>query len=216
MQIRCTPDLEPMLKDIKVVHRLEVLGFNVESITPNIRLRADSPPSILELMAQAAVWTPLAVAATAFLKKIAEHTADEIWANRQLIAFWLKERTVHPFHALCDLLHEMRDRSSDDGYIGVGIPLPDHYFGTRIILDEATAEEMAVKLALFIAHAEDIQIAVRTLGDDEDAPLGPVFIEVSKEGTLSLTWMGGDTLLHKNKTITKGFAEHAPATNNSA
>ena len=200
-----------MVQERGVARRLEGLGIRVEGVEPGIMLRDASPPSILELMASAAVWTPLVIAATAFLKKIAENAADEAWTNRRQIASWLTAQAVRPFQKLCELFGEMRDASGDNSHVCVGIPLPDQYFGATLKLDDIGAEEMAVKLAIFIAHTEEIEVAVYSLLEGEDAPLGPVSILVAGDGTLSLAWMGGDTLVHKTRAVTEGFAEHAGA-----
>ena len=155
-----------------------------------VYLRAADPPSVLQLLGDALSWSPLIAAATAvvtvYLSTLAKRAANDTWDGLKSL---LKSNEAKPLADMAKTLEVAANSVTGEIRIGVGLSIPDDYFGTTMYIKPSTSEEMAYRLAFFVVQAEPISKSMQAEIAAGHTPLGGATIELCSDGSLLITWV---------------------------
>ena len=147
------------------------------------------PPSVIQLLGDAALWLPLVTAATAFAKsffstlgKRMANAACDSWAARK------ESKDIEPLVDVVNALVSAADRVGGRVIIGIGLNIPDDFFGTVISTESRDPLEVARTLASFVVRAEKIPDAVQAEIERGYKPLGPFVMELEQDGSVTIRW----------------------------
>lgn len=151
--------------------------------------RSIDPPSTMQLLGAVAAWQILVKPAAAFIKaffstlgkKSAEAAWDRVAARKEHDD---RKPLVDVVHALVDAA----DRVGGEVKIGVGLDIPDDHFGTVIWTDSRDPMDVARSLSAFVVRAETISAAVRAELERANEPIGPFFVELERDGSVTIRW----------------------------
>lgn len=149
-------------------------------------------PSFVTVLSDILSWqTMLAVPATVFISQLAKNAADDVYKNKKKIAEVLSQTAVKPLRRISAALRKAAGSSSRNFVVQIGLPLPDDFRGTTLVLGGESEEQVAVELAFFVLNVEAIQGAVK----DQvlaGGVFGGVVVERTEGGSYVLKWCGQD------------------------
>ena len=177
-------------------------NFDVESIRGELSkhlavdepqlvyLKAADPPSVLQLLGNALSWSPLTAAATAivtvYFSTLAKTAANDTWDALKSI---LKSNEAKPLADVAKVLEGAANSVTGEIRIGVGLSIPDDYFGTTMYIKPCSSEEIAYRLAFFVVQAEQISKSMKAEIEAGHTPLGGPIIELCDDGSLAIAWV---------------------------
>ena len=158
-------------------------------------LRSADPPSWIKIFADVAEWvTPFKVIATVFLSQLAKNAADDLWKNKAAIAAALRNASATPLRKLTAALLRAKAQARPSTDVVVGLPIPDEYFGTALLVPTSSIEDAAVTLAVFVSRVEEIDAAIREANAEGNGPAASVRIVIRPDGSVTLRWQHHKTL----------------------
>ena len=147
------------------------------------------PPSVMQLLGEAALWLPLVTAATAFAKSffstLGKRAADAAWDSA---VAWKENKDIKPLADVATALVAGADRVDGKVMIGVGLDIPDDRFGTMTWTDSRDPLEVARMLSVFVVRAEKISATMQAAIERGHEPIGPVTIELEDDGSVTIWW----------------------------
>ena len=165
-----------------------------------VHSRGADPPSVLQLLGDALSWSPLIAAATAvvtvYLSTLAKRAANDTWDGLKSL---LKSNEAKPLADVAKTLEVAANSVTGDREIriGVGLSIPDDYFGTTMYIKPSDFEEIAYRLALFVVQAEKISKSMQAEIEAGHAPFGRAIIELHHGGGLLIRWVQADFSHHE-------------------
>ena len=168
----------------------------------SLRQRSIDPPSVIQLLGEAAAWLPLVVAATAFAKSffgtLGKKAADAAWERA---AEWKENKDLEPLVDVVTALIAAADRVGGTVRIVIGLNIPDDYAGTEISTYSRDPMEVARILSAFVVRAEKIAATVKAEIESGDAPAAEFFLELEHDGSVTIRWFAGSDLKKYEKRI---------------
>lgn len=153
-----------------------------------LRLSID-PPSLIQLLGAAAAWQILVKPAAAFTKSffgaLGKKAADAAWDGA---VEWKGNKGLGPLADVATALVEAAECVDGKVTICVGLDIPDGGVGTVISTDSRDVEEVARILSAFVVRAERIDDAVREEIERRDGQVGPFFMELEQDGSVTIRW----------------------------
>ena len=149
------------------------------------------PPSLVQLLGDAAAWLPLSAPAAVYLATLAKKAAEATWdkiANRN---------DVKPLADVATTLATAAARVDGEVEITTGLNIPDDRFGTSISIKSSDPEAVARVLACFIVHVEQLSKAMQDEIAAGRMPLGPAVIDLQSDGSLLVRWRTRDGRAHE-------------------
>ena len=129
----------------------------IEDVREVVLLSAD-PPSFIKILAEAMDWSlPLKAAVGIFLSQLAKNAAEDLWKNKVNVAKALASTAASPIRKLVGAFMKVSGFSAKPLTLAIGIPLPDDRFGAAVTLPVNSTEDLAVTLAIFVYHAQEIE-----------------------------------------------------------
>jgi hypothetical protein len=101
------------------------------------------------------------------------------------------------------LLDLFRTASSHEIRMRLGIPLPDHRFGTTLVIREGDEESVALSIAGFVSMLTDIEDFIRNELSGAKRSTGPVDVTPLPDGTMVVRWLDADTMNYHETTLRK-------------
>ena len=150
-------------------------------------------PSFIQLLGEVALWSPLVIAATVYLKTLAKRAGDATWDG---LASLFKSNEVKPLADVATCLAKAVEPVDGKATILVGLNSPDDVFGTVISTDSTDPEEIARVLASFIVHMEELSTIMQAEIEAGRTPIGRVNIELQDDGSLLVKWTMVDASGH--------------------
>ena len=182
----------------------EELSKHLEVDKPTfVYSKADDPPSVLQLLGNALSWSPLTAAAmtvvTVYFSTLAKRAANDTWDTLKSL---LKSNEVKPLADVARTLTAAANSVTGDREIriGVGLSIPDDYFGTTMYIKPSDFEEIAYRLSLFVVQAEKISKSMQAEIEAGHVPFGGAIIELHHDGSLLIRW-AQDDLSHRELRI---------------
>lgn len=162
----------------------------LEPSGPRVVRFAEGEPLYITILGAAAQWvTPLKLASTVFLGRLAQLAADDLWKNKGKIAQALREEATSRIGMLAEALGRAREQAQRPVTISLGLPIPDDHFGTVVRIDaRKPVEEIAVAIAVLTARAEEIEGLLRAEELAGNDILGGVDVSIEEDLSLTLTW----------------------------
>ena len=150
------------------------------------------PPSIIQLLGTVVAWQilvkPAAAFAKAFFSTHGKKAAEAAWDG---VAERKKNEDLRPLVDVVTALVEAADRVGGEVRIGVGLNIPDDHFGTVIWTDSRDPMHVARSLSAFVVRAEEINATVRAEIERGNKPIGSFFVELERDGSVTIRWQGG-------------------------
>ena len=92
-----------------------------------ICLRSAEPPSFIQLLGSVLTWGPLAVAAGAYVSRLAKRAADATWDR---LESWWRTEEAKPLMHVARALVKTADTVGGEVTLRIGLDIPDAHFGT--------------------------------------------------------------------------------------
>ena len=147
------------------------------------------PPSVIQLLGAVAAWQVLVKPAAEFTKSffgaLGKRAADAAWDGA---VEWKRNKDLRPLADVATALVAAADRVGGKVTISVGLDIPDDHFGTVISTESRDALEVARVLSAFVVRAEKISDAVRAEIERGYGPVGPFFMELEQDGSVTIRW----------------------------
>ena len=168
--------------------------FELEVDESQVFLRSTDPPSWVTFLAEASWWNKLLGAyAALYVAELVKEAAKETWRSRGK-ALVAAKSAGHQLRRLAASVAELRSRLSGPTTLGLGLPVPDELFSTRLTLDGTDPDELAIQIALFIHHLPALSQLISTHAlADGNAGTG-VFLRLRDDGALLVSWHDRHTL----------------------
>ena len=151
--------------------------------------RSIDPPQVVQLLGAALAWQILVKPATAFTKSffstLGKRAADAAWDGA---VEWTKDKDLTPLADVATALVAAADSVGGEVIISVGLNIPDDHFGTVISTESRDPLEVARTLAAFVVRAETISDAVQAEIERGYEPIGPFFMELEQDGSVTIRW----------------------------
>ena len=147
------------------------------------------PPSVIQLLGAVAAWQILVKPAAAFTKSffstLGKRVADAAWDGA---VEWKKDKDLTPLADVATALVAAADSVGGEVIISVGLDTPDDHFGTVISTESRDPLEVARILSAFVVRAETISDAVQAEIERGYEPIGPFFMELEQDGSVTIRW----------------------------
>ena len=149
-----------------------------------MELRSLEAPSFATIVAEALSWkTVLGVPATVFLTEIARRSAGDVYDV-------LKARGVEPLRKVASALARLTRESPAPTHVYIGVPVPDEYFSSRLVIESDDTTKVAEVLARFVVKAQEIEKAVVNEVSGGEEPPGAITLRLLPDGSFIATWEG--------------------------
>ena len=180
------------------------LGRHLQVGNPrSVWRRSIDPPSTIELLGAVAAWQilvkPAAAFAKAFFSTLGKKTAEAAWGGA---VEWRKNRDLKPLVDVVTALIEAADRVGGEVRICVGLKIPVDDFEAEIWTGSRDPSEVARMLSAFLVRMEKISDAAQAAIDRGREPVGPFFVELEQDGSVTLRWRAAPDF--------KAYEEHIP------
>jgi hypothetical protein len=192
MKVVLTSDVSlPELRHFSNELRTEL---QVEVEDSQIFLRSAEPPSWVALLANADWWVKgLAAYAALFVAELVKEGAKETWRQRGK-ALAAATLVGGQLRRLGGAIAALRGRLSARTTIGIGLPVPNDYFTTRLALEGDEPDLLCAQLALFVHHLPALKQLLATHGIAEGGAATGVFLSLQDDGSLLVSWHEAETL----------------------
>jgi hypothetical protein len=107
-------------------------------------------------------------------------------ATASLLCSRRRKKEVKPLAEAATALADAREASSGHVEIVVGLDIPD---GTAMHISQTSAEEIALRLAVFVTRANDLSEIMKTEVQAGRVPLGRAVVTLEKDGGLTVRWL---------------------------
>lgn len=151
--------------------------------------------SFIQLLGEVALWSPLVIAATVYLKTLAKHAGDATWDG---LTSLFKSNEVKPLADVATCLAKAVEQVDGKATIFIGLNIPDDVFGTVISTDSTDLEEIARVLASFIVHMEELSTIMQAEIEAGSKPIGRANIELQDDESLLVKWTMMDGSMHRS------------------
>lgn len=192
MKIVSTSDVS--LDDLRTLAEEVRPDLTVGIDTSQIFLRSADPPSLVALLGEADWWVKaMAGFAALYVAELVKEAAKDSWRNRRkalVVAKAAGDQIRRLAVAIASLRHRLAERTT----IAVGLPVPNEFFATRLVLEGDDPDELALQLALFVHHLPALSdlITANALGEGRDASTG-LLLRLREDGALLVSWHDGET-----------------------
>jgi len=150
-------------------------------------------PSFVTVLSDILSWkTMLGIPTTVFISQLARNAADDIYKNKTRIAEVLSQRATKPLKRISAALRKTVGTSPRKSVVRIGIPFPDDFLGTYMVLEVQSEEQVAVELAFFVVNIEAIQNTVKNEVLPNGEPRGGVIVQRKEYEAYILKWRGED------------------------
>ena len=159
---------------------------------PQLFLRRSVTSELLpfiELVAVIAVWQMLVPAASAYLKRFAEHAADATW---EAVRSRQRRTRAEPIVDIATVLAETASTVETDVEVRFTLRLPDERSGPGLVVEGRDPETCARCLSTFVVHAERIQQEMQAAISDGRRPIGEPRVALANDGGVVVTWTCAD------------------------
>ena len=147
-------------------------------------------PQYIQLIGPYVLWLALLPPAKWFLKSYLETLGPiAAHATRDGLAALFKKKEVKPLAEAATALADAREASSGHVEIVVGLDIPDPHFGTAMHISQTSAEEIALRLAVFVTRANELSEIMKTEVEAGRVPLGRAVVTLEKDGGLTVRWL---------------------------
>lgn len=170
-----------------------------------VRMSAD-PPSVIQLVGNAAAWLPLAAPAAVYFSTLAKRAGDASW---DAIASRLKSTEARPLADVATTLTETSIKSAGKVEIIFGLNIPDDHFCTGVRIKDANPAAVAYNLAAFVLHVEDLEGVMLAEIEAGNAPFGQVTVDVQDAGSLLVKWRSQPGLKEHERRFSKDAQQRA-------
>lgn len=188
----------------EVESALESLGATIDSQNHYCRSEIGNP-TFIQVLAEIATWELiLKISVTAFLAELSKQAAQDIWKNKKKVIKALSKPIVNPLKLFVSAVSKAKEKIGNQATISIGIPFPDDYFGTVLVIQPEDSEEIVKLISIFINNLENIQNELHIISKLDNGPSGPVFIEIKDEKELLIKWFGKKELNHCEQDVIKG------------
>ena len=163
--------------------------------------RSLDAPSWVTLIAEADWWLKiLGIYVGLYFAEIVKEAGKDTWNNKSSIAAALSKSGSVLRH-FAQKLFVLR-RKLPNSKLVLSLPVPSDDFGTSLVLQGETIEELGGELALFIHHLPKIQELIRNEGLAREGVVnGGIYLTLQDDGSLEVTWMNCETLLVERRYI---------------
>ena len=163
--------------------------------------RSPDAPSWVTLIAGADWWLKILGACVGvYFAAIANEAGKDTWKNKSSIAAAFSKSGSALRH-FAQKLFVLRLKLPQSKLV-LSLPVPSDDFGTSLVLQGDTAEELGAELALFVHHLPKIQELIRSEGSEREGVVnGNIHLTLRIDGSLEVSWMDSTTLLVKIRYI---------------
>lgn len=145
-------------------------------------------PAFIQVFGSVLAWLPLSALATAFLARLGQHAADDVWKNKELIAAALNDKRQAALRGIVRAIARARDAAEQKPDIIIGLDIPEDYLGTALTIDADSEEEMAVVLSRFVVKIEAIATTMQEEIENDRVPLGRARVTLKEDGEVRIEW----------------------------
>jgi hypothetical protein len=164
-------------------------------------LRSVEPPSWVALLAEASWWQQvLGGAATLYVAELIKEAAKETWRNRAKTIAVAKD-SVARLWELAEAIVSWRREQSALTTLGIGLPVPNQFFSTKLVLEGSNASELVAELALFAHHMPALAGLIAEHGLAKDNAATGVSLRLRNDGALLVSWHDPHTLRIQEHTL---------------
>ena len=159
-----------------------------------VHLRSMEAPSWVTFLAESSWWIKLLGAyAALYVAEIVKEAGKDTWRNRGT-AVSAAKATGNRLRDLADAVADMRRRLAAPTTLGIGSPIPDEFFPTRLILQGKDSDELLPQLALFVHHLPALSRFSSEQGLTDGRVATGVFLRLRDDGALLVSWHDRETL----------------------
>jgi hypothetical protein len=162
-------------------------------------LLAAEPPSWVVFLAEADWWLKcLAAYGALYIAEIVKEAGKATWKGLSNLASAKKKNKLN---RLADEVAELRGHLKDRTRIEIGLPVPDHYFATRLELQGADPAEIAAQIALFLHHIPALKALIESESLDKGKVATGIFLKLRQDGALEVSWHEWEILEKQQRVI---------------
>lgn len=175
--------------------------FTVEVDEQQESFRSVDAPSWVTMLAEADWWLKiLSVYVGIFFAAIANEAGKAAWKNKSSIAAVFSKSGSFLRHFVKKLF-ELRLKHPHSKLV-LSLPIPSDDFGTSLVLQGETTEQLGAELTLFVHHLPKIQELIRSNGLEREGVVnGGIYLMLRSDGSLEVSWMDSTTLLIEKRYI---------------
>ena len=157
--------------------------------TQRIHRASFDPPSLIQLLGAVEAWQILEIPALAFVtwfsitiaKKAGEATWDRFSDQKN-------NKDIEPLVAVVTTLVEATPRGDGEVHIGIGLNIPDNFYGTVIWTDSCDPIQVARNLSVLVVNAKKIARTAQAEIEHGNKPVGSFVIELENDGSMTIRW----------------------------
>ena len=151
-------------------------------------------PSWVTFLAEASWWAKLLGAyAALYVAEIVKEAAKDTWRNRAK-ALSAAKTAGNRLRDFADAVADMRRRVGVPTTLGIGLPVPNEFFSTRLALEGTDSDELLAQLALFIHHLPALSRFISEHGLTDGRAATGVFLRLRDDSALLISWHDLKTL----------------------
>jgi len=174
-------------------------GIEVEVDESQIILLSAEPPSWVVFLAEADWWLKvLAVYSALYIAEIVKEAGKATWKGLSNLA---SVRRKDKLNQLAAEVAELRGHLKDRTRIEIGMPVPNHYFATRLELQGTDPAEIAAQIALFLHHLPALKALIKSESLDKEKVAAGIFLKLRPDGALEVSWHDQETLEKQQRVI---------------
>jgi hypothetical protein len=168
--------------------------FDVHVDASQVFLRTAEPPSWVALLAEANWWVKLLAGyAALYVAELVKEAAKDTWRHRGK-AVAVAAVAGGQLRRLASSIAALRRRLAPRTTVGIGLPVPNEFFSTRLALDGEDPDALVAQLALFIHHIPALAELITRHELAEGRAATGVFLALRDDGSLLVSWHDRDTL----------------------
>lgn len=152
------------------------------------------PPSFIDFFATAPWWVQgLGALAAAYVAGLAEEAGKQTWKERARLVRAVVDAN-NKIARLARALNKLRSGGRSDTKLGLALPVPDDYFGTRVELLGKDDDVIAAEIALFVHHLPKLEQLIEAEGLKAGRATGPVILMIEDDASMRVHWMDRKSL----------------------
>jgi hypothetical protein len=206
LELSVTEGIDP--REAEALSRKLRMYLNVDE--PYTIFRKSADPSLsqyIQIIGEVGQWSVLFYAAKilldgakAFLKSylttLGKRAGDATWEG---LAGLFRSKGVKPLADVATALGDAQKAGGGHIDIVVGLTIPDRHFETAMTIRADSPEEVALTLALFVTHAEELSTVMKAEFEGDRAPVGQAIVRIENDGGLTVRWLGRDFAQHEKR-----------------
>jgi hypothetical protein len=163
-------------------------GFEAAVDQGQVHLRSTDAPSWVTFLAEASWWSKLLAAyAALYVAEIVKEAGKDTWRNRAK-ALSAAKTAGNRLRELADAVADLRRRVGAPTTLGIGLPVPNEFFSTRLTLEGTDSDELVPQLALFIHHLPALSRFIAEQGLADGRVATGLFLRLRDDGALLVSW----------------------------